>query len=172
MTEATQQQQPSIPHLLPDQGFNFQATAVKVPSPNHCAAREFPKTFIFYIRCFLQIRCFLEGQAGECRMSFLSITLSLFFPLHPQVPGNQLFPSFSFRNSQAPMYIQLGFPCSLVVKNMPAMQETQEGQIRSLGQEDPLGKAQQPTPVLAWRFPWTEEPGRLQSMGSQKVGYN
>ena len=57
------------------------------------------------------------------------------------------------------MYIQLGFPCGSVVKNLPAVQEMQEGQIRSLDWEDPRGKAWQPTPVLAWRFPWTEEPG-------------
>ena len=52
-----------------------------------------------------------------------------------------------------------------MVKNLPAMQEVQGRQIRSLGQEDPLGKGWKPTPVLAWRFPWTEEPGGLQSMG-------
>ena len=56
---------------------------------------------------------------------------------------------------------------ALMVKNLPVMQETQ---VRSLGQEDPLEK-QMPThsSILAWRIPWTEEPGRLQYMGSQKV---
>ena len=51
------------------------------------------------------------------------------------------------------------------VKNLPAMRETQ---IRSLGWEDPLekGKATHSS-TLAWRIPWTEEPGGLQSMGSQ-----
>ena len=46
-----------------------------------------------------------------------------------------------------------------------------ETQIRSLGQEDPLekGMATQSS-ILAWRIPWTEEPGRLQSMGLQRVG--
>ena len=48
------------------------------------------------------------------------------------------------------------------VKNLPAMQETQ---VRSLGQEDPLVKGEATHPsVLAWRIPWTEEPGGLQSM--------
>ena len=50
---------------------------------------------------------------------------------------------------------------------MPAMKETR---VRSLGQEDPLEKDMAiHSSVLAWRIPWTEEPGRLQSTGSQRV---
>ena len=57
-----------------------------------------------------------------------------------------------------------------MVENFPAMQETQ---VQSLGQEDPLEEEMAThSRVLAWRFPWTEEPGRLQSMGSQRIGYN
>ena len=57
-----------------------------------------------------------------------------------------------------------------MVTNLPAMQETQ---VRSLGQEDPLEKEMAThSSILAWRIPWTEEPGRLQSMGSQKVRYH
>ena len=54
-----------------------------------------------------------------------------------------------------------------LVKNTRAMWETW---VRSLGWEDPLekGKATHSS-ILAWRIPWTEEPGRLQSMGSQRV---
>ena len=56
------------------------------------------------------------------------------------------------------------------VKNPPAMQETQVG---SLGQEDPLEKGMVThSSILAWRIPWTEEPGGLQSMESQRVGYD
>ena len=56
------------------------------------------------------------------------------------------------------------------VKNLPAMQETQ---VRSLGQEDPLAKRMAThSSILAWRILWTEEPGGLQSMGSQRVGHN
>ena len=55
-----------------------------------------------------------------------------------------------------------------MVKNLPAMQETQ---VQSLGQEDPLQKGMAThSSVLAWRIPRTEEPGDLQSMGSQRVG--
>ena len=57
-----------------------------------------------------------------------------------------------------------------LVKNPPAMQETQ---VLSLGQEDPLEKAMAThSSTLAWKIPWTEEPGRLQSTGSRRVGYN
>ena len=54
------------------------------------------------------------------------------------------------------------------IKNLPTMQETQ---VRSLGQEDPLEKGMAThSSVLAWRIPWIEEPGGMQSMGSQRVG--
>ena len=59
-----------------------------------------------------------------------------------------------------------GFLGGSVVKNPPAKQETQ---VQSLGQEDPLEKEMAThSSILAWRIPWTEEPGRLQSMGLQK----
>ena len=54
-----------------------------------------------------------------------------------------------------------------MVKRLPTMQETQ---IQSLGREDLLEKEMAThSSILAWKIPWTEEPGRLQSMGSQKV---
>ena len=57
-----------------------------------------------------------------------------------------------------------------MVKNLPAMQETQ---FQSLGQEDPLQKGMAThSSILAWKVPWTEKPGRLQSMGSQRVGHD
>ena len=55
-------------------------------------------------------------------------------------------------------------------KNVPTMQETQ---VRFLGQEDPLEKEMTThSSVLAWKIPWMEEPGGLQSMGSQRVGHD
>ena len=57
-----------------------------------------------------------------------------------------------------------------MVKNPPAMQETG---VRSLGQEDSLEKGMAiHFSILAWRIPWTKEPGRLQSMGSQRVRHD
>ena len=56
------------------------------------------------------------------------------------------------------------------VKNLPAMQETR---VQSLGWEDPLEKGMVThSSILAWRIPWTEEPGELQSMGLQRVGHD
>ena len=66
-----------------------------------------------------------------------------------------------------------GYPSGLVVKNPPAIQKTQETQVRSLGWEYPLEESMEThSSVLAWRIPWTEEPGELQSMGLQRVGYD
>ena len=56
------------------------------------------------------------------------------------------------------------------VKCLPPMRETQ---VQSLGWEDPLEKEMAiRSSILAWRIPWTEEPGRLQSTGLQRVGHN
>ena len=57
-----------------------------------------------------------------------------------------------------------------IAKSSPAMQETW---IQSLGQEDPLEEGMATdSSILAWKIPWTEEPGGLQSMGSQRVGHD
>ena len=57
-----------------------------------------------------------------------------------------------------------------MVKNLPAMQETW---VRSLGWEDSLKKGMATHfSILAWRIPWTEDPGWLQSMGLQRVGHD
>ena len=56
------------------------------------------------------------------------------------------------------------------VKHLSPMLETR---VQSLGREDPLEKEMATHPsILAWKIPWTEEPGGLQSMGSQRVGHN
>ena len=66
------------------------------------------------------------------------------------------------------MYLFMASLVAQVVKNLSAMQETW---VRSLSQEDPLEKGMDAhSNILAWRIPWTEEPRRLQSMESQRVG--
>ena len=56
------------------------------------------------------------------------------------------------------------------VKRLPTMRETR---VRSLGQEDPLEEEMTThSSTLAWKIPWTGEPGRLQSMGSKRVGHD
>ena len=60
-----------------------------------------------------------------------------------------------------------------MVKNLPAMQETQKMQVQFLAQKVPLEKGMAThSSILAWRIQWTEEPGGLQSMGLQRVGRN
>ena len=60
--------------------------------------------------------------------------------------------------------------CDSVVKNLPAMQETY---VQFLGQEDPMEKEMAThSSIFAWRIPWTEEPGGLRSVGSQRVGHD
>ena len=94
----------------------------------------------------------------------------------PQSPGIQ--PTLESPGAVKCSRIQGSNPClaglprvSLVaqsVKNLPAMQETR---VRFLGQEDPLEKEMAThSSILAWRIPWTEEPGEPQSMGSQESG--
>ena len=57
-----------------------------------------------------------------------------------------------------------------MVKSLPA---TQEITVQSLAQEDPLEKGMAShSSIFAWKIPWTEEPGRLQPIGSQRVGHN
>ena len=67
----------------------------------------------------------------------------------------------------------MGFPSGSAVKNPPAIQKTQERWVQSMDREDRLeeGVATHSS-ILAWRIPWTEEPGGLQSMGSQRVGHD
>ena len=64
----------------------------------------------------------------------------------------------------------MGFPGGSDGNNPPSMWETL---VQSLVQEDPLEEEMGThSTILAWNIPWTEEPGRLQSMGSEKVGHN
>ena len=67
----------------------------------------------------------------------------------------------------------MGLPGGSVVKNPQAMQEPQEIWVRSLSREDPLEEHMAThSGILAWRIPWPEEPGRLQSIGLPRVRRN
>ena len=62
---------------------------------------------------------------------------------------------------------------SLVAQTVKRLSTMQETQVRSLGPEDPMEKEMAiHSSTIAWKIPWTEEPGRLQSMGSQRVGHD
>ena len=84
--------------------------------------------------------------------------------------GPEQMAGFSRLNEITFLTLNWGFPGGSVVKNPPAMQETW---VQSLGREDPLeeGTATHSS-VLAWRISWTEEPGRLQSIGLEGVGHD
>ena len=65
------------------------------------------------------------------------------------------------------------FQMAQQVRNLPAIQETEETWVWSLGWEDPLEEEMAiHSNILSWRIPWTEEPGRLQSIGLQRVRHN
>ena len=89
------------------------------------------------------------------------------------VEGRQLFYSLYFPALGGTFKGLWGHRTSLVaqlVENLPTMWETW---VRSLGWEDSLEKKMAThSSILAWRIPWMEEPGRLQSMGSQRVGHD
>ena len=72
------------------------------------------------------------------------------------------------------MHIEyMGFPSGSVVKSTPTMQGRQEMRVRSLGWKDPLEEGMEThSSILGRKIPWTEEPGRLQSVGSQRVRHN
>ena len=65
----------------------------------------------------------------------------------------------------------MSFSASNVAQRVKRLPEMQETRVRSLGGEDPLEKEMAThSSILAWKIPWTEKPGRLQSMGLQRVG--
>ena len=119
--------------------------------------------FIILTSCSFHLRS-LSSDASATLVFCLGIWIHKAFPttgpLHLlfYLPG-KLF----FGNAHASLVAH-------TIKNLPAMQETQ---VLSLGWEDPLQKGiATHFSILAWRIPWTEEPGRLQSMGSQRVRHD
>ena len=69
--------------------------------------------------------------------------------------------------------LTFAFPSGSAVKNLPAMQDSQTMWVWSLGWKDPLEEGMATHfNILAWRIPWTEEPGKLQSMGLQTVRHS
>ena len=87
--------------------------------------------------------------------------------------NTQIYINMSLSTQFKQFNIYILFPASLMaqtVKCLPTMRETW---VQSLGREDLLEKEMAPhSSTLAWRIPWTEEPGRLQSIGSLRVGHD
>jgi len=75
--------------------------------------------------------------------------------------------------SNSATYSVRAFPVAQWVKKLPAVQETQKTQVQFLGWEDsPEEEMEIHSNILAWKIPWTEEPGGLQSMGPQRTGHD
>ena len=95
-----------------------------------------------------------------------------FFLKHMLKTSEKLFEKSIPWNSLKKMPVSKGFPGGSTVILLP-MQKTQETQGHSLGQEDPLEEEMTThSSIHAWKIPQTEEPGRLQSVGSQRVGHD
>ena len=89
------------------------------------------------------------------------------FQKHPQYAS----PQFSSLSYLLPASVNIG--ASLVAQMVKRLPTTRETWVRSLGREDPLEKEMATlSSILAWKIPWMEEPGGLQSMGSQRVGHD
>ena len=114
------------------------------------------------------------GQGGTDLSAAAFLGFCFFFQLLLKSKNTTVLLSFSVLLGKG-----LDFPGSasgLKKKNQKThlpMQETQKTWVRSLGQEDPLEEGMAThSRILAWGIPWMEEPGRLQSIGSQTVGYD
>ena len=95
--------------------------------------------------------------------AYLRLLIFLLTILIPACASSNLAFCMMYSEYRASLAAQL-------VKNLPALQETW---VQSLGGEDPLEKEMGThSSILAWKIPWMEEPGRLQSMGSKKVRHN
>ena len=124
--------------------------------------------------CLLLLRChcFHSLSEGKTRQYMIICThvhiyISFYFnqSVDVYIKIHEFIPTFSVSGQH-----HWAFLVAQKVKNPPAMQKTW---LLSLGWEDPLEEAWQPTAVsLPGESPWTEEPGGLQSMGLQKVGHN
>ena len=100
----------------------------------------------------------------------MALLVNSFESLHPYVCIEFSASCVSFQLYEILEFMSQASLMAQMVKNLPAMQETQ---VQSLGWEDPLEKGMATySSILAWRIPWTEEPGELQSIGSQRVGHD
>ena len=107
---------------------------------------------------------FLFLSLITCFLSYSSPTLSFLFLLFLKIYWSIIRIQLATR-----FYIR-AYLVAQMVKNSPAMRETW---VQSLGWEDPLEEGMATTPIfLPGESPWTEKPGGLQSMGSQRVGHN
>ena len=123
-------------------------------------------------------QCLLRSQAHETHLlciHFLILIRTFWGITVPILQMGMLRSRWKCSTTEIRMWVFLGpgFPGGTVVQNQLPMQEIQETGVWSLGWEDPLEEGMAThSSNLAWRIPWTEEPGRLQSIASQTVGHD
>ena len=109
-------------------------------------------------------------KKGELRTTYKFSAWETDEPLIRATEGRACFRG---KNNVVCNKLIVGFPSGLAVKNLPVMPETQELRVQSLGWgESPGGGNGNLPSILAGKIPWTEEPGRIQFIGSQRVGYD
>ena len=155
----TRNQRDCGPAPSPRRRHGIQASAVQQDKPHQSVLSEIT-LLIVGVACLLSISTQEQKPHRACLRAVHRLILT------PQAQGNT-----GLRVCSQLIFVEhllcSGLPrLGQMVRNPPEMQET-------LGQEDPLeeGMASHSS-ILAWRIPWTEEPGRLQSMRLQRVGHN
>ena len=141
-------------------------------------------TFLFVFLCFFDVWDMSSVQEPKSGLTMWQLSFFLFFSilcgecerqllniLHEvEEISRQRLKCWPPRHPSGALPWLLRALMAQTVKNLPAMQETW---VRSQGKEDPLEKGMAThSSILDWRIPWTEEPGGLQSMGSQRVRHD
>ena len=94
-------------------------------------------------------------------------------PMDCRLPDSSVHPHTLNNNNKSLLTKYQNFAVSMVAQKLKRLPGIQETRVQSLCQQDPLEKEMAThSSTLAWRIPWREEPSSLQSMGSQRVGYN
>ena len=123
-----------------------------------------------FLLCYPSSHHFLSPSKFVCRKShpLLRLQLPTVYVKFVSPAQNSVF----LKNPTACLHFSFVLT-SLVAQTVKRLSRMQETQVRALGWEDPLEKEMAiHSSSIAWKIPWTEEPGRLQSMGSQRVGHD
>ena len=149
--------------VVPQAGNEPTPPAVEVQSLNHWTTQEFP----VFLNKEITETIHRHDVNNPTIREHLELNVKTRSPPLPHTHYSHGSPAQAFfRNLQPYIGMEAGFPGGSGVKNPPAKQEMP---VRSLGQEDPLEKEKAThSSVLAWRIPWTEEPGGLQVHGVTK----
>ena len=151
------------------------AMITNVASPG-CLLSSAPMTYSLLMESFNLPFTAFYPLASVSFLAFLTIGPHTLFSSSPRTytwTSPRPHPSGAACHWKPPWSQQQASPMAQWQRIHLQMQETQETQVWSLGQEDPLGEEMSThSSILAWKIPWTEEPGRLQSTGLQRVRHD